>query len=141
MKSVENTLIEISNNFNNLSNNYSYEIKDVSDIIIQSLNNGKKIMFCGNGGSAADSQHLSAELVGRYQKKRKADCLKNKKKNTTSNYALGSKNGNLNKAANNLCNILRKIKKNKYSSLAGGKIPNKGLGKTINDRLIRASKF
>ncbi len=72
MKSVENTLIEISNNFNNLSNNYSYEIKDVSDIIIQSLNNGKKIMFCGNGGSAADSQHLSAELVGRYQKKRKA---------------------------------------------------------------------
>ena len=33
------------------------------------------------------------------------------------------------------------LKKNKYKSIAVGKIPNKGLGKTINDRLLRASKF
>jgi len=32
---------------------------------IEALENGRKIMFCGNGGSAADSQHLAAELVGR----------------------------------------------------------------------------
>lgn len=32
---------------------------------------GKKVMFCGNGGSAADSQHLAAEFVGRFQKERK----------------------------------------------------------------------
>lgn len=31
------------------------------------LERGNKIIFCGNGGSAADSQHLSAELVGRYK--------------------------------------------------------------------------
>ena len=31
----------------------------------------KKIIFCGNGGSAADSQHLSAELMGRYKLDRK----------------------------------------------------------------------
>lgn len=35
------------------------------------LARGNKIMFCGNGGSAADSQHLAAEFVGRFQKERK----------------------------------------------------------------------
>lgn len=34
---------------------------------IAALEQGNKIIFCGNGGSAADSQHLSAELVGRYK--------------------------------------------------------------------------
>ncbi|MBD1135003.1 threonylcarbamoyl-AMP synthase [Pelagibacterales bacterium SAG-MED47] len=52
-----------------------------------------------------------------------------------------SKNGNLNEAAKNLYSTLRKIKKKNYKSIAVGKIPNKGLGKTINDRLMRASKF
>lgn len=36
------------------------------------LASGNKILFCGNGGSAADSQHLAAELVGRFQKERRA---------------------------------------------------------------------
>ncbi len=57
------------------------------------------------------------------------------------NFYFLSKNGNLKEAAKNLYNTLRKIKKNKYKSIAVGKIPNKGLGKTINDRLKRASKF
>ena len=39
-------------------------------IIKNSLKNGKKVLFCGNGGSAADSQHLAAEFVGRFQKER-----------------------------------------------------------------------
>lgn len=39
---------------------------------IKALKNGKKIIFFGNGGSAADCQHLAAELVGKYKKKRKA---------------------------------------------------------------------
>ena len=33
----------------------------------KSLNSGNKIIFCGNGGSAGDSQHLAAELMGRYK--------------------------------------------------------------------------
>lgn len=37
----------------------------------QSLRAGGKLMFCGNGGSAADSQHLAAELTGRFIKDRK----------------------------------------------------------------------
>ena len=74
-------------------------------------------------------------------KKGEAFLLINKKKKTKSNYYFLSKNGNLKEAARNLYSILRKIKKNKYKSIAVTKIPNKGLGKTINDRLVRASKF
>lgn len=40
-------------------------IENITKTCIKSLKNGKKIMFCGNGGSAADSQHLSAELVSK----------------------------------------------------------------------------
>ena len=36
------------------------------------LDNGNKILFCGNGGSAADSQHLAAELIGRFKKERRS---------------------------------------------------------------------
>ena len=71
MKSIKETLSEISNNFDNLSKNSIPHIEDASNLIIDSLKNGGKIMFCGNGGSAADSQHLSAELVGRYMMNRK----------------------------------------------------------------------
>ena len=52
-----------------------------------------------------------------------------------------NKNGNLKEAARNLYTTLRKIKKDRFKSIAIEKIPNKGLGKTINDRLLRASKF
>ncbi len=50
------------------------QLKDLSpqvgrmiDLWIEALKNEKKIMFCGNGGSASQSQHLAAELVGRYK--------------------------------------------------------------------------
>ena len=74
-------------------------------------------------------------------KKGEACLLISKKKNSKSNYYFLSKNGNLKEAARNLYSVLRKIKKNKHKSIVVKKIPNKGLGKTINDRLIRASKF
>lgn len=41
-------------------------IDEAANLCIQSLENGGKIIFCGNGGSAADSQHLAAELMGRF---------------------------------------------------------------------------
>jgi D-sedoheptulose 7-phosphate isomerase len=41
-------------------------IGDVAETCSQSLCDGNKIMFCGNGGSAADAQHLAAELSGRF---------------------------------------------------------------------------
>jgi D-sedoheptulose 7-phosphate isomerase len=46
-------------------------IENVVDEIIESLNNGGKILFCGNGGSAADAQHIAAELSGRFYTDRK----------------------------------------------------------------------
>ena len=64
-----------------------------------------------------------------------------KMKQNKPNYYFLSKNGNLKEAAKNLYSTLREIKKNKYKSIAVSKIPNRGLGKTINDRLKRASKF
>ena len=42
------------------------EITKVVDLIVETFNNGNKLLFCGNGGSAADAQHLAAEFSGRY---------------------------------------------------------------------------
>lgn len=46
------------------------QIKESAEIIIDALTQGKKILVCGNGGSAADAQHFAAELVGRFEKER-----------------------------------------------------------------------
>ncbi|MGC8677784.1 MAG: D-sedoheptulose 7-phosphate isomerase [Hydrogenobaculum sp.] len=50
---------------------YKDRIVEVGLIMAQALVDGNKILFFGNGGSAADSQHLAAEIVGRYKKERK----------------------------------------------------------------------
>lgn len=42
------------------------QIKSVSKLCIRAYQNKHKVLFCGNGGSAADAQHLSAELTGRF---------------------------------------------------------------------------
>jgi phosphoheptose isomerase len=41
-------------------------------LVVDCIHAGKKVLFCGNGGSAADAQHLAAELVGRYVNERRA---------------------------------------------------------------------
>ena len=65
-----------------------------------------------------------------------------KKRNIDSkNYYYLSKKKNLKEAAKNLYSILRKIKKDGYKMIAVEKIPNIGIGKTINDRLNRASNY
>ena len=74
-------------------------------------------------------------------KKDEACLLIKKSKINKPNHYFLSKRGNLKEAAKNLYTVLRKIKKDNYKSIAVSKIPNKGLGKTIYDRLIRASKF
>lgn len=47
-------------------------IEKAAAMIIAALNNGGKLLVFGNGGSAADSQHIAAELVGRFKIERKA---------------------------------------------------------------------
>jgi D-sedoheptulose 7-phosphate isomerase len=41
-------------------------IQEVADALFIALSKGNKVLFCGNGGSAADAQHLAAELSGRF---------------------------------------------------------------------------
>ena len=48
------------------------EIAAAGSVIWEALRSGNKILLCGNGGSAADAQHIAAELVGRYAPQRRA---------------------------------------------------------------------
>ena len=64
-----------------------------------------------------------------------------KRKNKLKNYFYLTAKNNLDEAAKNLYSCLRKIKNKGYKSIAVEKIPNKGLGKAINDRLQRASRY
>ena len=74
-------------------------------------------------------------------KKGEAFLLIKKRKSTLNNYYYLSKKNNLNEVAKNLYSCLRKIKNDGYKSIAVEKIPNRGIGKAINDRLNKASKF
>ena len=47
------------------------DIQTASTIIVDALKNGNKVLLCGNGGSAADAQHIAAELTGRYKTERR----------------------------------------------------------------------
>ena len=74
-------------------------------------------------------------------KNNEAFLLIKKRKITFKNYYYLSKKNDLNQAAKNLYSLLRNIKKKGYKMIAVEKIPNIGIGKTINDRLNRASKY
>ncbi len=73
-------------------------------------------------------------------KKHEAFLLIKKRKISDKNFFYLTKNNNLNEAGKNLYRTLRMIKKLKYNSISVENIPNKGIGQTINDRLMRASK-
>jgi D-sedoheptulose 7-phosphate isomerase len=51
---------------------YAEDIVNLGILIAKRLEMGYKVLICGNGGSAADSQHFAAEIVGRFEKNRKA---------------------------------------------------------------------
>ena len=54
-----------------LKNNFD-DFKKFLDLVIKTLKKGNKIILFGNGGSAADAQHIAAELVVKYKKKRRS---------------------------------------------------------------------
>lgn len=66
MTDIQNELDVIAQHFLELKKN-GQEIVSAVNRCIAALQAGNKIMFCGNGGSASQSQHLAAELVGRYK--------------------------------------------------------------------------
>ena len=47
------------------------KLEQASLLVVETLKNGNKILLCGNGGSAADAQHIAAELTGRYKTERR----------------------------------------------------------------------
>jgi D-sedoheptulose 7-phosphate isomerase len=72
---LENEIISIFEESANLKKEFVYEyaedIVNLGILIGKRLKLGNKLLICGNGGSAADSQHFAAEVVGRFEKERK----------------------------------------------------------------------
>ena len=106
---------------------------------IKFLHKSKKIITPGQG-----KLHYSPGIPISLNKIKpltdEAFILIKKRKLSDKNYFYLTKNKNLKEAARNLYKTLRMIKKKKYKKIAVEKIPNKGLGQAINDKLIRASK-
>ena len=67
---IGNSLYEHIELFHLLRSNYEANISKCAELILRTLQAGKKVLLCGNGGSAADAQHIAAELVGRYESDR-----------------------------------------------------------------------
>lgn len=67
---IEDTLRESARLKLKVAETLTKEIALAIDLIIMSLENGGRLFIMGNGGSAADAQHLAAELVGRYLRER-----------------------------------------------------------------------
>jgi D-sedoheptulose 7-phosphate isomerase len=72
---LENEIISIFEESANLKKEFVYEyaedIVNLGILIGKRSKLGNKLLICGNGGSAADSQHFAAEVVGRFEKERK----------------------------------------------------------------------
>ena len=100
----------------------------------------KKNIVVPGQGKVHYSPGIPIRLNIKKPKKQEAFILIKKRKYSKKNFYYLSKKNNLKEAAKNLYKTLRKIKKNKFKSIAVEKIPNIGFGETINDRLIRASK-
>ena len=66
---IKGTIDSLQNAFDS---EHLESVKQIAEIVYKALQNGKKILLCGNGGSAADSQHIAAEFVGRFKKERKS---------------------------------------------------------------------
>jgi D-sedoheptulose 7-phosphate isomerase len=65
-------LYEHQNLIQKVIENLSGDIETACRVIVSVLKDGKKVLIAGNGGSAADAQHIAAELSGRFVKERKA---------------------------------------------------------------------
>lgn len=65
-EAVEDHLILI-----NQLDRHRQKLQEIADRMTRALLAGNKVLWCGNGGSAADAQHLAAELVGRFRRDRR----------------------------------------------------------------------
>ena len=61
---IDNHLKESARVIEAMKETFRNEIQAASELIIESIQRGGKVMWCGNGGSAAQAQHLSTEIIG-----------------------------------------------------------------------------
>ena len=118
-------------------------LPDIKKIINKKIiieNNSSKISSPGQF-KLHYSPGIPIRLNSKPIKDQEAYLLIRQQKKMKKNYYFLSRNGDLEEAAKNLYSTLRKIKKDNYKSIAVEKIPNKGIGRTINDRLFRASNL
>lgn len=69
---IETTLDEHAETIQKLRASHLSVIRECAELIFETFKNGKKVLLVGNGGSAADAQHIAAEFVGRYETERVA---------------------------------------------------------------------
>ncbi|CAN5382618.1 hypothetical protein BH10ACI3_BH10ACI3_11530 [soil metagenome] len=69
---VSRSLEEHLDVFRDLAAVCNLAIQECADVILDTFKRGNKVLLCGNGGSAADAQHIAAEFVGRYETERRA---------------------------------------------------------------------
>ena len=70
MSSVSEALATLADLANSVARDHSADIEATAATAVDALRAGGKLMFCGNGGSAADTQHLATEYVARFGRKR-----------------------------------------------------------------------
>ena len=63
-ENIKNQILESAKIKNEMVNNGVESIEKAAQLLIESVKDGGKILWCGNGGSAADAQHLATELMG-----------------------------------------------------------------------------
>ncbi|MDX1702406.1 MAG: D-sedoheptulose 7-phosphate isomerase [Melioribacteraceae bacterium] len=68
---IDKELDQHRETLNKVKEELSGIINEVSEILVSTIKSGNKILLFGNGGSAADAQHIAAELSGRYRRERK----------------------------------------------------------------------
>ncbi|KRO59656.1 MAG: translation factor Sua5, partial [Pelagibacteraceae bacterium BACL5 MAG-121128-bin54] len=139
---VESTIIDIVKNpkILRLGGLKISEIQKTLKKRIRIENNPKKISAPGQY-KLHYSPGIPIKLNVKKANNNQAFLLIKKQKDDQPNYYYLTKTRNLNEAARNLYSTLRQIKKDKFKYIVVQKIPSIGLGKTINDRLLRASKF
>ena len=71
-KIFESEINEHISNIDFFLKNYFDDFNEFLDLVIKTLKKGNKIILFGNGGSASDAQHIAAELVVKYKKKRRS---------------------------------------------------------------------
>ena len=71
LKTIQDEFQSHLETIQNVINNMESQLVEASQLAVETLRNGNKILICGNGGSAADAQHIAAELTGRYKTERR----------------------------------------------------------------------